>query len=86
MKRKSICYVLCVVMMLSMTGCKSQNYLKAVDLFENGQYSQIGEVFANLKDYEDSIAMVRECNYRIAIETMEAMEEKSYLQAKEYWK
>lgn len=54
MKRRIIYYVLFVVMILSMTGCKSQDYLKAVDLFESGQYSQAGEVFANLEDYEDS--------------------------------
>ena len=74
MKRRILCYVLFVGMMLSVTGCKSQDYQKAVDLFESGQYGQAGEVFANLEDYEDSVAMVRECNYRIAIETLEAMD------------
>lgn len=74
MKRRILCYVLFVGMMLSVTGCKSQDYQKAVDLFESGQYGQAGEVFANLEDYEDSVAMVRECNYRIAIETLEDMD------------
>ena len=72
MKRSVVMFVLVAVLVLALTGCKSQDYNKALELFESGQYSQAMAVFADLADYENSAEMVRECSYRIAVETMEA--------------
>lgn len=71
MKRMIAGYMMLTLLMLALTGCKSQDYKKAVALFESGQYSQAGTIFADLADYEESAVMVNECSYRIAREAME---------------
>lgn len=72
MKRSVVMFALFAVLVLTLTGCKSHDYNKALELFESGQYSQAMAVFADLADYENSAEMVHECSYRIAVQTMEA--------------
>jgi len=79
MKRKGICCLLAAVLMLVLAGCASQDYEKAMELFGNEQYSEARAIFAELADYEDSAAMVRECSYRIALELLDDKDYKAAL-------
>ena len=58
----------------SMTGCNALDYRDAIDLYNNGDYAQAAEIFAQLEDFEDSARLETLCHYWIAIETMEAGE------------
>ena len=59
---------LLAVLMLSLSGCKSSDYKKASELYENGNWEEAMTIFVELEDYEDSAEMVSKCKYEIAAE------------------
>ncbi len=61
-------------MMLSLLGCSSGDYKKAVSLTEAGDWRSAREIFVSLGDYSDAAEQVRLCDYRIALEEMAAGE------------
>ncbi|MBQ2730805.1 MAG: tetratricopeptide repeat protein [Clostridia bacterium] len=67
MIKKITLFALSLLTTLSLFSCSGSNYSKAVDLYENGKYEEALALFTELGDYEDSLAMVKECNYELAI-------------------
>ena len=53
MKNKYALSILLVFIVILLTGCKSSNYNKAVDLQEAGNYSSALELFESINDYEN---------------------------------
>jgi len=48
------------------SGCNSQDYNKATELMQNGDYVQALELFEHLEDYKDSADQALACRYAIA--------------------
>lgn len=69
--KKLIVLILALVMVLTLTACDSQDYKKAMGLYEEGDYVSARAIFVELADYENSAEMVRNCDYGIAVENME---------------
>lgn len=72
--------LVCLVLVVSLCGCDSQDYKKAVGLFQKEEYAQAKELFDDLGDYKDAAKMSQECVYRMATQ---AWEEKDYATAME---
>lgn len=64
----TVAFILCTML----AGCSGSDYKKASELFDAGKYAEARTIFAELGDYEDSAAMVLECDYQMAIAHMEA--------------
>ena len=60
---------LSILLILSLSGCKSQDYEKAVEYFGEGKLEAAEVLFENLQGYEDSL------DYLQKIETMQNYEE-----------
>ncbi len=67
MKNRLSFMLLCLLLIVSLTGCNSSNYKKAMSMYDSGQYDEAEVAFAALGDYEDSAAMILECRYQKAI-------------------
>ena len=61
MKKKLFGVALVMVMSLSLVGCKSSDYKKAVELEEQGDYSGALELFNGISDYKDSSDHITYC-------------------------
>lgn len=61
MKKKLFGVALVMVMSLSLVGCKSSDYKKAVELEEQGDYSGALELFNGIQDYKDSSDHITYC-------------------------
>ena len=61
--RKMVILLLVVLMMVSLTACKSDDYKEAMELYVNREYDAALVIFTELGDYEDSINMVTKCRY-----------------------
>jgi len=61
MKKKIFGVALVMVMSLSLVGCKSSDYKKAVELEEQGDYSGALELFNGIPDYKDSSDHITYC-------------------------
>ncbi|MBE6765140.1 MAG: hypothetical protein E7546_04600 [Ruminococcaceae bacterium] len=78
LKRYAIVYgsviALAVVVFLAvfLLTSDSRNYKKAMELYDNGQYVEASEMFAELDDYEDSVKMAKECTYNRGCELISA--------------
>lgn len=62
MRRKLFGLVTAMVMVLSLVGCKSSDYKKAVALEEQGDYAGAMELFNGILDYKDSADQVAYCS------------------------
>lgn len=61
--RKIGILLLAVLIIISMTACKNNDYKEAMELYINREYDAALAVFTELGDYEDSINMVTKCRY-----------------------
>lgn len=61
----SLC-LLIPCLFIFLTGCESKDYKKAMELYQFGQYDQAILMFEALGEYEDSLEMIKACNYEIA--------------------
>lgn len=75
--KKILSMLLVVAMMLSLCGCSSSDYKKAVALFDEGDYAAAYEMFIALGDYNDSPEMATQCQYELATDLMEKGDYKS---------
>ncbi|MBQ9986541.1 MAG: hypothetical protein IJP38_09600 [Oscillospiraceae bacterium] len=49
-------FILALVMVFTLTGCKSSDYKKAMALFDEGNFSEAQAAFEALGDYKDSLS------------------------------
>lgn len=61
--RKIGILLLAVLLIISLTACKSDDYKEAMELYVNREYDAALAMFTELGDYEDSINMVTRCRY-----------------------
>lgn len=66
--KRALSAVLAVFMIFILSGCDSSDYKKAVKLYDQGEYAQAREIFAELEDYEDSQEKLALCDIEISIE------------------
>lgn len=66
--KKTLSVILIVLIVLIFSGCDSSDYKKATELFEQGEYAQARDIFAELEDYEDSWEKVRQCDIEITVD------------------
>ena len=64
--------VLVCTLLISLTGCKSIGYRKAVGLYNAGSYEAAAELFYDLGDYKDSTALHTDSQYWAAVTLAEA--------------
>lgn len=72
MKKRIVLIALICLCVLSITGCDSSKYKKAMEKFDNGEYAEAAELFDELGDYEDSQDMALESYYEAANEMFAA--------------
>lgn len=73
MKKKTIAFMLVAVIVMSLTGCKNDDYKKAVELQETGDYQTALELYENIEDYEsykDTVERIETC--KAMLETIES--------------
>ena len=71
MKKQYIALILCAAMAGTMlTGCKSDDYKNAAELIGQEKYEAAKELLEPLGDYKDSVELVKECNYQIAVDKL----------------
>ena len=68
--RKIMSALLILVLALMLSGCKSGDYKKAVELAAGGDYAAAAAAFAELGDYKDSADQLLGCNYQIALKAL----------------
>lgn len=61
--RKIGILLLTVLIIVSLTACKSDDYKEAMELYVNREYDAALVIFTELGDYEDSVNMVTKCRY-----------------------
>lgn len=54
------------ILFVLLTGCASGDYKKAKALYDKGDYKAAAPIFEELKDYEDSAELLKECYYNNA--------------------
>ncbi len=70
--KKIVSLIMIVVLCLSLTGCKSNDYKTAVSMKDSRDYSGAAAAFAALGDYKNSAKLLAECNTMLAaIDTFE---------------
>ncbi len=60
--------VLALLLALTLTGCKSNDYKSAVNAMESGDYATAAQQLEALGDYKESQQMLRQCRYALAVE------------------
>lgn len=88
MKRIIVSFVMLTFIMLSLSGCKSDDYKKALEYESAGNYESALEIYTELGDYEDSADRRVACqaeidnssSYAEGITLMDKMEYKSALE------
>lgn len=60
---KTVLLLVCLTLML--TGCKKNDYSKAIGLYDEGSYEEALVIFENLGDYKDSSDYADECRKKI---------------------
>lgn len=68
--KKALTLLLVIVMTLSLCGCDSSDYKKAVSLYEAGDYTEAAEIFTSLGDYEDAAELSAKCEYALALDLL----------------
>ena len=66
--KKRIALVLALLLALTLTGCKSNDYKSAVNAMERGDYATAAQQLEALGDYKESQQMLRQCRYALAVE------------------
>jgi hypothetical protein len=66
MKTKYLILCLFIILTLSLTGCKSNDYNNALRLEDSGDYEAALEIFETLSDYKDSSTHVASCQEMIS--------------------
>jgi len=61
--RKICVLALAVVLLFSLTACKSNDYKEAMELYANEEYDAALAIFTELGDYENSVSMMAKCKY-----------------------
>lgn len=64
--KKWIALMLALVLVLSLTGCKSSDYKDAVAAMDKGQYAEAAAALELLGDYKDSAELLKKCQYTLA--------------------
>lgn len=73
MRKKHFRGLIAILLCLSLTGCKSSDYKKAISLEEAGDYSAALEIYESISDYKDSADHITLCEVMIsAIDKYEA--------------
>lgn len=72
--KKIIALILTLLLVVSLTSCKSSDYKEAMSYYVDGKYEVACELFKKLGDYEESLKMVSKCTYAMAEEKLEAMQ------------
>ena len=60
--------ILALLLALTLTGCKSNDYKSAVNAMESGDYATAAQQLEALGDYKESQQMLRQCRYALAVE------------------
>ena len=63
MRKKILCGLVAIVMLLCLSGCKSNDYKSAQQLYADREYDDAIAMFTELGDYKDSADMINACNY-----------------------
>lgn len=71
---RTICVILCLTTILALSGCNSSDYKKAVNMMQQGQYTDALPIFSELKDkqYKDSSQLYDECQQGADYDTANA--------------
>ena len=69
MKKSFLVLFLVVALCFILTGCDSNRYEKANELFSQGEYQEAFELYQKLGDYEDSVEKAKECEREIGMRT-----------------
>ena len=83
--KRVILFMVVLVISCYVTGCKSNDYEKAVELLESGKYMQALKILEELEangGYEDSSNKVKECQY---LQAKQYFEEQNYMQSYELY-
>ena len=75
--KKRIALVLALLLALTLTGCKSNDYKSAVNAMERGDYATAAQQLEALGDYQDSKQLMKQCRYALAVEDFNAGKYKS---------
>lgn len=59
---------LILALALTLVACKSTDYKKATQLYDQGKWDEAITMFVELDDYEDSATMAQLCNYEKSVE------------------
>lgn len=70
MKKRILALILAFIFVLSLSGCDSEDYSQAMQLYEKGFYDRAGMIFQSLGDYRDSWEMVGKCNAQAVLSAM----------------
>lgn len=82
--KRIISVIICAVIILTLTGCDSGDYKKAVEFFESGEYQQALEIFSDLEGYKDTDTYIEKINTKIKEEKYN--DAISYIKSKDYVK
>ena len=63
--KKRIALVLALLLALTLTGCKSNDYKSAVNAMESGDYATAAQQLEALGDYQDSKQLLKQCRYAL---------------------
>lgn len=69
-RKRIVALLLCVVTAFCLTGCKSTDYEAARTMMAIGDYEGARGIFADLGDYKEAPAKLRQCDYEIALTAM----------------
>ncbi len=69
--KKLVALLLALSMAVALCGCMSEDYKKAVSLFEYERFDDAQAVFEELGDYKDSRDQVKNCKYQKAMKMIE---------------
>ena len=75
--RAIVIIMLEAIIAISLFGCNSSNYKKAMKYYNNSEYENAIAIFEKISDYEDSSEMIIKCKYDMAVKQMEEGDYKS---------
>ena len=73
--KKGLCFLLFIIMCLSLCSCSSKEFQNGLALYESGEYAKAADIFLQLGDYKDSQSYWCKANYQIG---------KQYLEQEDY--